>query len=112
MRRVQCNGARLSLRDVTEADVAALHAVYGDRTATQYMPFGPRTNEQVADLVQEALAAATAEPRRLYMLAVVDTDHRDVIGWRACTSRPTTRTAPRSAWGCAPTSGAGAWAPT
>ncbi|MFI7439709.1 GNAT family N-acetyltransferase [Nonomuraea indica] len=80
MRRVQCNGARLSLRDVTEADVAALHAVYGDRTATQYMPFGPRTNEQVADLVQEALAAAEAEPRRLYMLAVVDTDHRDVIG--------------------------------
>ncbi|WP_113700911.1 GNAT family N-acetyltransferase [Nonomuraea lactucae] len=80
MRRVQCNGARLSLRDVTETDVAALHAVYGDRAATQYMPFEPRTSSQVADMVREALDAAQAEPRRLYMLAVVDADHRDVIG--------------------------------
>ncbi|MEV0595627.1 GNAT family N-acetyltransferase [Nonomuraea cavernae] len=80
MRLVQCKGARLGLRDVTEADAAALHGIYGDPAATQYMPFAPLTFPQVTALVEEALRAAEAEPRQLYVLAVVDADHRDVIG--------------------------------
>ncbi|MGA4993062.1 GNAT family N-acetyltransferase [Nonomuraea bangladeshensis] len=80
MRRVVCNGLRLGLRDVTEADVPALHAVYGDPAATQHMPFAPRSPREVADLVGQAMEAARAEPRLLYVLAVVDAEHRDVIG--------------------------------
>lgn len=80
MRRVQCKGARLCLRDVTEADVPALHAVYGDPAATRFMPFGALTSDQVGALVKEALEAAEEEPRRLYVLAVEDSDHHEVIG--------------------------------
>ncbi|SEU05109.1 GNAT family N-acetyltransferase [Nonomuraea wenchangensis] len=80
MRRVVCNGLRLGLRDVTEADVPALHAVYGDPAATQHMPFAPRSPREVADLVGQAMEAARAEPRLLYVLAVVDAEHHDVIG--------------------------------
>ncbi|MGW0805922.1 GNAT family N-acetyltransferase [Nonomuraea sp. NPDC002799] len=51
MRRVVCEGERLGLRDVTEADVAALLAIYGDPTVTQHVPFAPRSREEVAGLV-------------------------------------------------------------
>jgi [ribosomal protein S5]-alanine N-acetyltransferase len=80
MGRVVCKGARLWLREVTEADVAALHAVYGDPGATQHMPFGPRTLAQVAEIVEEAVRAAACEPRRLYVLAVLDPDGQETIG--------------------------------
>ncbi|TMR96151.1 GNAT family N-acetyltransferase [Nonomuraea basaltis] len=80
MRRVVCNGQRLGLRDVTEADVAALHAIYGDPTVTQHMPFAPRSLREVAGLVDRAMEAACAEPRLLYVLAVVDAERRDLIG--------------------------------
>ncbi|MGN9843351.1 GNAT family N-acetyltransferase [Nonomuraea sp. H19] len=80
MRRVVCKGERLCLRDVTEADVVALHAIYGDATVTQHMPFAPRSLEEVARLVDQAVEAAAAEPRLLYVLAVVDAERHDVIG--------------------------------
>ncbi|TDC87522.1 N-acetyltransferase [Nonomuraea deserti] len=80
MRRVLCKGERLGLRDVTEADVAALHAVYGDPAATQHTPFTPRDLHEVTALVQQAVEAACAEPRHLYVLAVIDAEHHDVIG--------------------------------
>ncbi|WP_433430127.1 GNAT family N-acetyltransferase [Nonomuraea sp. CA-141351] len=80
MRRVVYNGERLGLREITEADVPPLYAVYGDHAATQHMPFGPRTQAEVARLVDQAMKAATAEPRALYVLAVVDAAHCDVIG--------------------------------
>ncbi|MFB4275573.1 MULTISPECIES: GNAT family N-acetyltransferase [unclassified Nonomuraea] len=80
MRRVVCKGERLGLREVTEADVPALHAVYGDPATTQHLPFAPRSPQEVAVLVDRALEAAAAEPRHLYVLAVVDADRHDVIG--------------------------------
>ncbi|PZG12749.1 GNAT family N-acetyltransferase [Nonomuraea aridisoli] len=80
MRPVVCNGERLGLRDVTEADVPALHAVYGDPTATQHLPFQPRSLDEVARLVEEAVEASAAEPRLLYVLAVVDRGRCDVVG--------------------------------
>lgn len=80
MRRVVCEGERVCLREVTEADVAALHGVYGDPAATQHMPFGPLALQEVAGLVDEAVKAAAAEPRLLYLLAVLDARHRDVVG--------------------------------
>ncbi|WP_188187895.1 GNAT family N-acetyltransferase [Nonomuraea sp. SYSU D8015] len=80
MRHVVWNGERLGLRDVTEADVHALHAIYGDPTATQHMPFAPRSLGEVAALIEAATQAAAAEPRLLYVMAVVDAERRDVIG--------------------------------
>lgn len=75
-----CKGARLWLREVTEADVPALHAVYGDPAATQHMPFAPRTHGQVTELVREAVRATADDPRLLHVLAVVDADDQQVIG--------------------------------
>jgi RimJ/RimL family protein N-acetyltransferase len=85
MRHVVWNGERLGLRDVTEADVHALHAIYGDANVTQHMPFPPRSLSEVAALVEQAVEAAAAEPRRLYVMSVVDlamagSGRCDVIG--------------------------------
>ncbi|WP_214324309.1 GNAT family N-acetyltransferase [Nonomuraea sediminis] len=80
MRSVHVNGSRLGLRDVTEADVAALHAVYGDPAVTEHMPFAPRTLDEVDRIIRDAMEAARADPRRLYVLAVTDAGFGDVIG--------------------------------
>lgn len=80
MRCVLVSGPRLSLRDVSPADVDALHAVYGDPVATEHLPFNPRTLEEVGQIVEEAMAAAKAEPRQLYVLAVTEPDDGPVIG--------------------------------
>lgn len=80
MRCVHVTGPRLCLRDVTHADVAALHAVYGDPAATEHLPFNPRSVDEVTQIVSEAITAASAEPRRLYVLAVTEPDGGPVIG--------------------------------
>ncbi|MEV0586448.1 GNAT family protein [Nonomuraea sp. NPDC050310] len=80
MRCVQVTGPRLGLREVTPADVDALHAVYGDPAATEHLPFNPRSRDEVAGMVDEALGAALTEPRRLYLLAVTDVHDGKVIG--------------------------------
>ncbi|GIH99415.1 GNAT family N-acetyltransferase [Planobispora takensis] len=80
MRDVVFSGKRLGLREVTIADADALHAVYGDPAATEHLPFDPRTREEVVDIVAEAIAAAGADPRRLYVLAVTDRESGEVIG--------------------------------
>jgi RimJ/RimL family protein N-acetyltransferase len=80
MRGVEITGKRLGLREVTPGDVDALHAVYGDPAATEHMPFEPRTREEVAGIVAEALRTAESEPRRLYVLAVTEADSGQVIG--------------------------------
>ncbi|MFC7714636.1 GNAT family N-acetyltransferase [Nonomuraea recticatena] len=60
MRSVHVTGERLGLREVTVDDVDALHAVYGDPAATHHLPFDPRTREEVAEIVAEAITAAAA----------------------------------------------------
>ncbi|MGI5272591.1 GNAT family N-acetyltransferase [Nonomuraea sp. CA-218870] len=80
MCEVVCKGERLWLREVVEADIAPLHAIYGDPAATEHMPFAPRTLEQVAEVVREATAAAAREPRLLYALAVLDAADQELIG--------------------------------
>ncbi|MFF5207250.1 GNAT family N-acetyltransferase [Streptosporangium sp. NPDC000396] len=80
MRHVDISGKRLRLREVTTADVNALHAVYGDPAATEHLPFDPRTREEVQEIVADALKAVEAEPRRLYLLAVIDPDESEPIG--------------------------------
>ncbi|MFC4056834.1 GNAT family N-acetyltransferase [Planomonospora corallina] len=80
MRPVEISGKGLGLREVTLADVDALHAVYGDPAATEHLPFDPRTRAEVEQLVTEAIEAAEKEPRRLYLLAVTEQDSGSVIG--------------------------------
>jgi [ribosomal protein S5]-alanine N-acetyltransferase len=62
------------LRELTDADVTALHKVYGDEEATRHLSFEPRTVEQVEGIIKAAMASATADPRTEYMLAVAGKD--------------------------------------
>jgi RimJ/RimL family protein N-acetyltransferase len=63
-------GPRLVLREFTEADVPALHAIYGDPVTTEHLSFEPRNLEQVAATVNRIIAAASVQPRVDYSLAV------------------------------------------
>ncbi len=67
-------GSVVTLRELTESDVAALHKVYGDEKATRHLSFEPRTIKQVEGMIKAAMASATTEPRTEYMLAVADKD--------------------------------------
>jgi RimJ/RimL family protein N-acetyltransferase len=67
------------LRELTDADVTALHKVYGDEEATRHLSFEPRTVEQVEGIIKAAMASATADPRTEYMLAVAGKDS-ELIG--------------------------------
>lgn len=80
MRHVEIVGDQLGLREITPADARALLGVYGDSAATQYMPFEPRTPEQVNAIIEAAMKDAADDPRQVYALAVTDTDAGEVIG--------------------------------
>ncbi|MDF5752210.1 GNAT family protein [Spongiactinospora sp. TRM90649] len=80
MRGVEIIGERLRLREVDPGDIDALLGVYGDPAATEHLPFDPKSRDEVIGIVEEALAAAEAEPRFLYLLAVVEVDTGQVIG--------------------------------
>jgi ribosomal-protein-alanine N-acetyltransferase len=67
-------GSMVMLRELTDADVTALHKVYGDEEATRHLSFEPRTIEQVEDIIKAAMASAAADPRTEYMLAVACKD--------------------------------------
>jgi [ribosomal protein S5]-alanine N-acetyltransferase len=62
------------LRELAEADTAALHKVYGNDQATRHLSFEPQSLEQVAAIISGALTSAAADPRTEYMIAVADKD--------------------------------------
>lgn len=78
---VQHSTPRLSLRELTAEDVDDVLAIYGDPEATRHLSFEPRTREQVATLVRGAMAAAGAEPRTEYSLAVTSQETGNLIGF-------------------------------
>lgn len=81
MHPVARSSTRLALRELTIEDVDMVLAVYGSPEATEHLSFEPRTRDQVAQIVTRSIAAATADPRSEYALAVVKRDTDDVIGF-------------------------------
>lgn len=79
MTGIEIAGPRLSLREMAEADAADLLQVYGDEDATRHLSFTPRSLEQCRAIITASIADAAAEPRRVYMLAVVNGDD-ELIG--------------------------------
>ena len=67
-------GSTVMLRELAEADTVALHKAYGNDEATRHLSFEPRSMEQVAAIISDALKSATADPRTEYMVAVADKD--------------------------------------
>jgi RimJ/RimL family protein N-acetyltransferase len=71
---------RLLLRDFTEDDWPDLHAIESDPEVAHFQSFEPRTPTEAQVYVQQAIAAARAEPRQTYDLAVVLHGSRTVVG--------------------------------
>ncbi|GAA2987918.1 MULTISPECIES: GNAT family protein [unclassified Kitasatospora] len=69
---VRLTGPRLAVREyhLTEGDVDALHALFGDPEVTRHLPFGPSGREDCADQIELYLEEAMAEERDTYRLAV------------------------------------------
>lgn len=81
MHPVTRSSPRLALRELTIEDIDAVLAIYGSPKATEHLSFEPRTREQVEQVVDRAIASATADPRVEYALAVVERDTNELIGF-------------------------------
>ena len=56
-------------------------AIYGSPEATQHLSFEPRTREQVGRIVARSIASATVKPRTEYVLAVIERQTDELIGF-------------------------------
>jgi RimJ/RimL family protein N-acetyltransferase len=74
------SGPRLGLRELAAEDVDAVLAVYSSPEATEHLSIDPPTREQVAQVVSQSIASATAPPRAEYQLAVVERKTAKLIG--------------------------------
>lgn len=72
--------SRLILRELTEADWPALHAVESLPEVARYQSFEPRTPEESQAYVLEGLAGAAEEPRLTYDLALALAGDGRLIG--------------------------------
>jgi RimJ/RimL family protein N-acetyltransferase len=73
-------GRRLLLRDLTPADLPAVHAYGSDPEAVRYQAWGPNTPEDSRAFLRAVMDAAAAEPRANYTLAIELVDGGDIIG--------------------------------
>jgi len=73
-------GAGVRLREFRPADRDDLHAITGDDRVTAWMSFDSHTDDDVQRLLDNCIAAATAEPRTVYALGVTRIDDDRVIG--------------------------------
>jgi RimJ/RimL family protein N-acetyltransferase len=76
---VLITGSTVMLRELTGADTAALHKVYGNAETTRHLSFEPRSTEQVEAIINGAIKSAADPSRTEYMLAIADKD-QELIG--------------------------------
>jgi RimJ/RimL family protein N-acetyltransferase len=74
------NTERLLLRDLVPDDFGAVHAYAKDIEVVRFMPWGPSTEAETRDFFDRAAAAAAAEPRIGYDLAVIQRDEGRLLG--------------------------------
>lgn len=73
-------GERVGLRELTEDDVPAVHAIVGDPQVCETLIFPPKTLDETAVYVAAAMRAAEQEPRTSYFLAVVEAGSGELVG--------------------------------
>lgn len=69
--RLALETRRLLLRELHATDHSRVHAYASDPEVVEYMPWGPNTEQDTRDFLERSAAAARAEPRTSYELAVV-----------------------------------------
>jgi RimJ/RimL family protein N-acetyltransferase len=71
---------RLKLREVTEADLDAVHSYFSDLRVVEHAPIGPNTLNETLDWLKNVLYAQNERPRLVYGLAITKADGGELIG--------------------------------
>jgi RimJ/RimL family protein N-acetyltransferase len=71
---------RLLLRELTQRDLDALHAIQRDPHVTRYMSYEPQTLDQTMAYIDAAILAAGETPRSTYDFAVTEIGSERLIG--------------------------------
>jgi ribosomal-protein-alanine N-acetyltransferase len=71
---------RLVLREVAENDWPAVHAYAIDPLVSQFMLWGPNTEQETRDFVSQAIASQQEVPRQRYELAIVLQSSGQLVG--------------------------------
>jgi len=71
---------RLAIRELTNADTAALTMITSDSDVTRYLSFGPTREAEVRGLIDFAISSSQATPRMDYALAVVRASDDVLVG--------------------------------
>ncbi len=71
---------RLILRELGDSDFEAVHAYASDPLVVRFMPWGPNAESDTSEFLSRAQAAAAAEPRLGYELAVTLRDAGTLVG--------------------------------
>jgi len=78
---VELRGSRVTLREFDRADRVAVRSWVGDPDATRFVPLGPFDDAGSDAYLEALLREASAVPRDVYTLAVVDRDAgADAVG--------------------------------
>jgi RimJ/RimL family protein N-acetyltransferase len=72
--------ARLQLRDFVIGDFDAVHAYASDADVTQFMFYGPRSEDETRAYLHRVIAAQTRTPRTVWELAIVRAAGGHLIG--------------------------------
>lgn len=80
MRIETMDTARLRVRELTAADLDALHAYSSDERVCMFLIWGPNTREKTEAYLERAIAHQSHEPRYAYELAFVLKDTGELIG--------------------------------
>jgi hypothetical protein len=91
---------RLLLREFVETDFDAVHTYATDLEVVRYMPWGPNTESDTTDFLGRSAAAAAADPRVEYGLAVVRVEDDTLLG--GIIRRATSLAASMAEWSGAP----------
>lgn len=68
---------RLTLREFTDADLAAVHDYAQDQETTKYLEWGPNTLKETTVFLNESLGFQKENPRVTFDMAIIsDSEHR------------------------------------
>ncbi len=84
---IRLETARLLLRELSLEDVPAVQRWATDPEVYRHMPWGPNTPEQTAEFLRTAIAARSAEPRRVFELGIADRATGELVGACGCRVR-------------------------
>jgi RimJ/RimL family protein N-acetyltransferase len=78
--KISLSNNRLSLREFTKEDWIHVHQYASLETVCQYQPWGPNTEKETQEFVDQIIDSITNIPRERYAFAISYTDENKMIG--------------------------------